>query len=886
MRRTVALLIPAMLAAVIPALPASAAPEQPSTPGWTVAGDVIRWTASTPMPLSDAGVEFWEGDRLLGTARESANLRTFTLSAKLKDPAALQVRSAGRRLDVAEPAPPASLSAPELPALQPEAAVDPGKPGPYATTTGDYTLDSIKLPDYAAPIEMDAVVVAPKGASGKRPLVLFLHGRHATCYSKTNPNQVTGQWPCPAGLTSIPSHRGYLKAQQLLASQGYVTVSISANGINAQDAMTADAGAQGRSSLVRHHLAKWAEWSAGRGSAPAVVKTAPADMSKVLLVGHSRGGEGVNRAATDSLSPPPGDTGFSGPVRWNIRGDVLIGPTIFGHNPAPDVPSVTFLPGCDGDVSDLQGQMFIDQTRGISRGAALHSALYMVGANHNFFNSEWTPGQAVAPANDDFWPGQQPDAVCAPGTATRLTADQQQTMGATYIAASTRLFLSRDESVLPLLDGSGVRAPSADPARVLSHAIGGDRKPAFVPDATTTVSGSARVCQQISRDAAVGCGGFRSPHFVGFRYASAQPERLSVSLQWSASGQAGEIRPAAPVSVRGSKQLALRLAVPANTPATSFGVSVTDQSGQKRSLGSVSVTGLPGTERTSSSWAQEVRVPLPAGLSEVAALELVPESASGQAWLIDAYGWNKGLVPVIPAHLGRVDATLTTVDEGNSGTHTHNIVVTASGNGTRVIRLFYNDAENKPATKLVTLKPGEHRAEVPVTYTANTRWGADTRYPVGVQAISNAVVGAAFGGLLVRNDDPAPVVSVVPVADSVKEGGSLTWKLTLSEAADSGVIFAGLPIAPAGATELSTTDVDAEWFSNNSGEEVAPSRPLSSTGMYLWIYIPPGQTSFEVTVPTLVDSDAEGEEQVRWKFEGQQPSGVTLEVTGKVADAA
>ena len=45
---------------------------------------------------------------------------------------------------------------------------------------------------------------------------------------------------------------------------------------------------------------------AGRGSAPAVVKAAPrADLAKVFLMGHSRGGEGVNRAAMDSLTPPP-----------------------------------------------------------------------------------------------------------------------------------------------------------------------------------------------------------------------------------------------------------------------------------------------------------------------------------------------------------------------------------------------------------------------------------------------------------------------------------------------------------------------------------------------------------------------------------------------------
>lgn len=880
MRRAVALFLPVLLAAVLPAPSASAAPEAP--PGWTVSGNVVRWTASAPMPLLDAGVEFWEGDRFLGRARESADLRSFTVQAELRDPAALQVRSAGRRLDVVEPSAP-GLSVPELPASRPAADVDPGTPGPYATTTGEYALDPVRLPEYAAPIEMEGVVVAPKDAPGNRPLVLFLHGRHFTCYSKSDPNRIAMEWPCSSGLTAVPSHKGYLKAQQLLASQGYLTVSISANGINAQDAPTADAGAQGRSSLVRHHLAKWADWSSGQGPVPAGVR---ADMANVLLVGHSRGGEGVNRAATDSLTPPPGDTGFSGPVRWDIRGDVLVGPTIFGHNPAPDVPSVTFLPGCDGDVSDLQGQVFVDQTRGLSRGEALHSALYMVGANHNYFNSEWTPGQAEAPASDDFWPGQPPDPLCAPGTATRLTAEQQQKMGATYVAASARLFLGRDESVLPLLDGSGVRAPSADPARVLSHAVGADRRPFVVPGGSTTTSGIARVCQQTSRDVAVGCSTTRSPHFVAFRGAVAQPERLSVALKWAAAGQPGVVTPAEPVSLDGARELALRLAVPPNAAASEFGVAVTDHSGQKHPLGSVQVAGVPGSDRTSSLWAQEVRVPLPSGLDRLASLELVPRSASGEAWLIDASGWDGGLVPVTPTRLPRVDAVVTAVDEGDSGTQTHNIVVTATGDGTRVIRLFYTDpATRQPTTTLVTLQAGQDRAEVPVTYTGNTRWSGDVRHSVSVQAISNAVVGAATGGLLVRNDDPAPEIVVTPVAGGVQEGGTLKWRLTLSETADSPVTVLGAAVAPASGTELSTTDVNAQWLIRNSGEEALPSRPLSATRLGLYVLVPAGQTFVEFEVPTITDAEAEGEEQVRLRFEGQSPTGIGFEVTGKVTEA-
>ena len=86
------------------------------------------------------------------------------------------------------------------------------------------------------------------------PLVLFLHGRHSTCYGLEPEPFVTGDWPCPEGTLPIPSHLGYRYAAELLASQGYLTVSISANGINGQDGWVADGGAAARSALIRHHL--------------------------------------------------------------------------------------------------------------------------------------------------------------------------------------------------------------------------------------------------------------------------------------------------------------------------------------------------------------------------------------------------------------------------------------------------------------------------------------------------------------------------------------------------------------------------------------------------------------------------------------------------------
>lgn len=632
-------------------------------PGWRVTGAGVArelvWRSDRAVPMGDARVEFHADGRLLGAPTASKDGRTFRLAldeaTPLKD---LQVLAGGRRLDA-----PAdnntgkgrknSLAAAQPPAQLPANSVDPGKPGSYRTATGEYDLDPVKLPGFAQPVEMRAVVVAPTGATGKRPLALFLHGRHTTCFKPGgSEDDVTGQWPCPAGTKSIPSYQGYLKDQKLLASQGYVTVSISANGINGQDGDVEDGGAQARSSLVRQHLAQWAGWAAHPGTAPAAVPdAAKADLSRVLLVGHSRGGEGVNRAAMDSLYPPPAaQDGYRGPVRWKIRGTVLIGPTIFGQNPVADVPSTTILPGCDGDVSDLQGEVYVDGTRGISRGTALHSAVYVVGANHNFFNTEWTPGKSKAPSFDDFWddPEQRPDPVCSTGTRTRLTADQQHQAGATYIAAAARLFVGGDDRVRPLLDGSGRRAPSADPARVLTHAVGARRTAGFVPDDGPVKVTGGRLCSAIDPDPAVAClrPGTKgsSPHFAWWQ-TEKEAGRSAVALKWSAPGTATKVRPAAPVSLSGAKNLALRVFVPPNTTGTKLDVAVTDTSGRRAKLGQVRIDGLPGTERTASYWARELRVPLTAAtsagldLKHVKSLELTPRSGSGKAWLMDAWGW-------------------------------------------------------------------------------------------------------------------------------------------------------------------------------------------------------------------------------------------------------
>ncbi|WP_239569829.1 hypothetical protein [Streptomyces sp. G44] len=871
------------------ALPSTdAPPPAPSAPpggdqglpeGWRLAGEgageELVWASPEPVPMGNARVEFYSGDQLLGrpvAARDGRSFRLPLNGTRVGPAKKLRVLAGGRRLDEAGAGRASTAPRTVSPAALPPAnAVDPGKPGGYRTVRGAYTLKSVRLPGFTEPVEMRADVVGPADAPGKRPLALFLHGRHYTCYGAGD--EANGDWPCKAGMKPIPSQDGYQRAQKLLASQGYVTVSIAANGINGQDHLAEDGGAQARSSLVRLHLAHWADWAQKPADAPEAVRAvAPADLSRVLLVGHSRGGEGVNRAALDSLYAPPADQdGYHGPVRWKIRGNVLIGPTIFGQNPVPDVPSATILPGCDGDVSDLQGEIYVDGTRRVSKGTALHSALYMVGANHNFFNSEWTPGQAKAPAEDDFH-SDGDDPVCSPGKKTRLSAKQQQTAGATYIAAAARLFVAGDDRVRPLLDGSNRRAPSADPARVLTHAVGARRTEAFVPDSKATVKG-ARLCTQVSSDAARSClppdAVGASPHFAGWEI-SPEPGRDAVAMRWTRPGTPARLSPARPVSLAGAKDVALRVIVPPNSKNTRFDVTLVDAAGHRAKLGTARVDGLPGSGRTASYWGREVRLPLTAeakeklDLKQVKTLELTPRSRSGKAWLMDAWGRRPGTPAVEAAALPRVDIGRLTVDEGDSGARTYHVPVRVSGEGSGQVRLFAPEpGSDRVTSRLVTVRPGGHEIDVPVEVRGDTRYGYDLARDAFAKAVRGAVVGSHHGGVTARNDDPMPKLTMEPVAGRVAEGKPLKWRLKIAEPVDVD-ISAGVTFLPVdGGAELSTLDVDPRWLKDETGQSPRPGRALSKLKESLYLVLPAGKKSVDIRVPTIKDDVREPDESLK-----------------------
>ena len=744
--------------------------------------EVLTWTASAPVGRGDARVEILSGGTPLGVTRVGEGGMEVSVQLPEGVPATravadgLQVVAAGRRLDrqqVPSPTDEArTLAADELlDALRglPTLAADPGTPGPYRVVSGEYTADDVTLPGLAEPVEVRALTVGPGTAPGERPLVVFLHGRHTTCFSGTTGEDLD-VWPCPDGTEPVPSHRGYVDTQRLLASQGYVTVSISANGITGQDLDVLDGGTDARSRLVQHHLRLWASWSASdtaHAAAPAAVsQTSRADLQQLLLVGHSRGGEGVNRVALDST------TGAE--VPWTVRGLVHLAPSAYGRNPAPGVPAVVVLPACDGDLYDLQGQEYVDSARDSTtdhRDQVLRSSVLVLGANHNYFNSQWTPGASVAPAWDDW---QNPtDAIC--GTAgNRLSPEVQRQVGATYLAAAVAVFVQGDAAVLPLLDGTPVRAASAGDAGVSTHALGQHRVPVVVPATTLQVAGdggvTALLCSTFdTTDPTSAChpgDGPPGPHFLPFSFLPGDPARTAVRVSWSEPAGTASLTLPEPVSVSGDSVLALRMSSRAGLDGTArFRIRITDAAGTEADLGEVTLPGTTDDRSPGSLLAREVRLSLAGDtvaasgidLARVTGLALEPVSATGRVWLLDAWEWQPGLAQADTVRLPRLDAGRLEVTEG-SQPQTVTLPVTVSGagrtGGEQVWVGVYDltTGQSRPGTMLTLPASGSVDVDVPVA-ADEVPGEADARYHVWMKAVSGVVVGNHLGEVVVRDDD-------------------------------------------------------------------------------------------------------------------------------------
>jgi len=893
-----------LVVALVPAAGAEGAAPPDLGPGWSLevgpGGPILAYRPIDPLPLRDARPEFRDGDALLGYPVERDGRLDLTLTpaalAALESPSAWL---SGRRLDGPTPVEPITR---EPAAADPfigrtlTGKDDPGTPGPYATATYSYELDGLTVDEFPFPVEVVGEVIASVGAPAPQPLVLFLHGRHSTCYGTDPEPFVTGDWPCPEGTLPIPSHQGYRYAAELLASQGYLTVSISANGINAQDDWAADGGAAARSALIRHHLGLWVGWNQAGGDPWGGLFQGAIDLDHVVLVGHSRGGEGVERAAIDA-TPADG---------YTIVGLVPIGPTAFGRQVGAGIATAVILPYCDGDVVDLQGQQYIDQSRDLTRDRSLRSAVMAMGTNHNFYNTEWTPGLAQAPADDDWlWAGPEDDPSCGPLGSDRLTPEEQQAVGATYIAALTRVAIDRDRAAASLLDGTRVRPASTGRARVYTHALGGRAALVYRPrlaDLISTSGMSARACRGYM---ASGDWGFQSecapigfdrlPHWLAMMGAESAPSPLALDLQWWRTGGTARVTLPAAKDLSRASYLDLRLAVDVAFSSVDLGVRLVDRRGAVLELpAAYRVPSLPGTNTPLGKiWARTLRFDLTGAragidLSAVTGIEVVSRSGRGHAWLLDVSARRPGVTPSAPLPLPQVSVGRVEIPEGGPGERTEYIPLEIRGEIAQPAVLWVSlfTPQGQTGYRLVLL-PGTTEAGVPITVEGNDEFDPwPKEYSVVIKAISQVTTGEYSGGVSLIDDEPAPTLTFEATTGRVAEGGTLVFTATLSAPIATDLWY-GLSFGEvAGRPTLYSDDVTEDFLWQWAGWIPDPVEPLWHI---IWgnVYIPAGATTGTFEIPTVADGIVEGREYITVTLEGWEDPllPVPITATGIVRDA-
>ncbi len=220
-------------------------------------------------------------------------------------------------------------------------------------------FDNTKFP-------LNARVWYPDGA-GPFPLVLVVHGNH--------------------DMTDF-SDPGYAWLGELLASRGFILASIDENFLNG--GIRGENDARGWVLLKHLEVFRALNDSAGKPLAGKI------DMSRIALMGHSRGGEAVAIAAAFNRLPfYPDDASQKLGFNFSIKGVVAIAPVDGQYRPADqptpvaDYSYLVIHGSHDGDVSNFMGLAQYNRLRYTKPGPDFKSAIWMYRANHGQWNTVW-----------------------------------------------------------------------------------------------------------------------------------------------------------------------------------------------------------------------------------------------------------------------------------------------------------------------------------------------------------------------------------------------------------------------------------------------------------------------------------------------------------------
>ncbi|UTR15306.1 alpha/beta hydrolase [Salipaludibacillus sp. LMS25] len=265
-------------------------------------------------------------------------------------------------------------------------------------------------------LPLNGRVWMPEG-EGTFPLVLIVHGNHSMEYF---------------------SDAGYGYLGELLASRGYIAVSVDQNFLNysnwtgiPNEDMTL------RAWILMKHLLEIQRFN-GTANNPFFEKV---DMQRVSLIGHSRGGQAVAMVA-DYERWFSDDESVAGMETIDVKSVIAIAPTdtqVDDMRAEPTNVSYLTLHGArDGDVHNYHGDRQYSRVA-IQEGPDFFKAgVYIAEANHSQFNTDWGRMDMRLPGGL-FLNRQQ-----------LMPAEEQREVAKVYISAFLETTLNGNDQYKPL----------------------------------------------------------------------------------------------------------------------------------------------------------------------------------------------------------------------------------------------------------------------------------------------------------------------------------------------------------------------------------------------------------------------------------------------------
>jgi hypothetical protein len=233
------------------------------------------------------------------------------------------------------------------------------------------------------------------------------------------------------------SDPGYGWLGELLASRGFILVSVDENFFNGSWGSHLSRENDGRGWMLLRHLEAWQRWNEGSDT----VFSGKVDMERIALIGHSRGGEAAAIAASfNRLSRYPDDGKVEIGGGFSIRAVVAIAPSDGQYSPADrptpleDVSYLVIQGGHDADVSSFAGARQWRRLRFTEGKDYFKASVWSYRANHGQFNTVW--------GDDDWgWPFN-----LLLNRKPLLTGDEQRRLGGVVMSGFLEATLNgRDE---------------------------------------------------------------------------------------------------------------------------------------------------------------------------------------------------------------------------------------------------------------------------------------------------------------------------------------------------------------------------------------------------------------------------------------------------------